>query len=391
MTARRAIALLLCLLLLTGCWNRREIETLGFVLGLGIDWDEEEGVYELTMQMAQVRAQGGMGDGGGGGGGGGGGPPSWVFISRGETIFDAVRKMATLSPRRAWWGHTQVMVLGEEMARRGVLPALDFAVRDGEMRRLMWVLVTPGKARDILTHEAQSDPVGAMGLMKMIRARGATSTSGAVRLHDFKVMLSSPASAVTGLVRLADHAVTGPSSDFLLVGSAVFARDKLVGFLDRTETRGMLWVKAKVVSGIVLTPCPGEPDELVGLEIVLARSRIRPRLRNGKLELTVGIWAESNLGDKTCLRKISTPEGFEKLDAGYEQAIRSEVEEALSKAWEMGTDIFGFSTRIQQELPAVWRRIEPEWDGVFRDLPIFVEVTAKVRRQGLQSGTPTPR
>lgn len=385
MTGRRGLALLLCLLLLTGCWNRREIETLGFVLGLGIDWDEEEEVYELTMQMARPQARGDGGDGGPGG------PSYWVFSARGKTVFDAVRKMATVSPRKAWWGHTDVLILGEEMARRGVMPALDFMVRDGETRRLVWVLVTRGKAREILTHQAQSEPVGAMGLMKMIRARGATSTEVVVRLHDFRVMLTSPASAVTGLVTLADPAESGPSADFLLEGSAVFRRHHLVGFLDKTESRGTLWVQSKVKSGIVLVPCPGDVEELVGLEIVGARSRIIPRLRNGQLELTVRISAESNLGDKTCLRRLSTPEGFNELNDGYARAIRSEVKEALSRAQEMGTDVFGFSTRIQQELPSVWRQIEPEWEEQFQDLSIRLEVSAKVRRQGLQSGTPTPR
>lgn len=391
MRGRRTLVFLLCLLLLTGCWNRREIETLGFVLGLGIDWDEEEGMYELTMQMARPQAQGSAGDGGRGGGEGGGDQPAWVFTARGETVFDAIRKMAAVSPRKAWWGHTQVLVLGEDLARRGVTPALDFMLRDGETRRLVWVVVTQGKAKEILTHKAQSEPVGAMGLMKMIRARGATSTSGVVRLHDFKVMLSSPASAVAGLVELTSQAEAGPSSDFGLEGSAVFVHDQLAGFLDRIESRGMLWVQNKVESGIVIVPCPGDVDERVGLEIVEARSQIRPRLRNGKVELSVRIWSESNLGDKVCLRQLSTPEGFAALEAGYVSVIRSEVTEALTRAQEMGADIFGFSTRIQQELPAVWQQISPEWEDQFRDLSIHLEVFAKVRRQGLQSATSAPR
>lgn len=42
-------------------------------------------------------------------------------------------------------------------------------------------------------------------------------------------------------------------------GTAVFKKDKLVGWLDNAETRGLLWVLGKVQSGILVVPAPGGP------------------------------------------------------------------------------------------------------------------------------------
>lgn len=384
---RRAAALSLALLaLVAGCWNRREIETLGFTLATGIDWDEARGEYELTEQIARPaaltkEAPGGRRQE----------TAYWVFAARGRTIFAAARNITTGAPRKVWRGHTQILVVGEAAARRGVLPVLDFFARDGETRRLFWVLVTPGRAREILSHEPRSAPVGAQGLLEMLRARGATSTSGAVRLHDFLIALSNPVAASTGVVRLADRAAAGPSSDYFLEGTAVFRRDKLAGYLDGTETRGMLWVQGKVKSGILSVPCPGAPAEAVGLEIIHASAGIRPRWEDGRLVVTVSIREEGNLGDKLCARSFVQPEDADELQRAQEAAIRAEVLAALRRARELGADIFGFGLKVQRELPAVWQELEPDWERLFPTLPVRVEVEAKVRRQGLETGQRRPR
>lgn len=387
-TRMAALALLL-LVLLTGCWNRREMETLGFALATGIDWDEQGEMFEVTVQLAKPQA---LSKEAPGGGGVAGQPAYWVFTARGRTVFEAVRNITKVAPRKVWWGHNQVLVLSESVARRGVLPALDFTVRDGETRRLFWVLITPGKARAILSLEPRSARIGALGLLELIRARGATSTSATVKMHDFTIMLSAPMAATTGVVKAAERGPgTGPSADYDLEGAAVFAKDRLIGYLDDVETRGMLWVQGKVKSAIITVPCQGEPNELVGLEVVHASARIEPRLENGRPAVTVVIGEEANLGDKTCRARVETPEGFSRLETAQREKIKSEVDAALRRARDLGADVFGFGVRIQQEMPAVWRRVEKDWDRQFRTLPVDLRIEAKVRRQGLQSGTPPPR
>lgn len=383
---RPATAVLCLLLLLSGCWNRREIETLGFALAAGIDWDDAAGEFEFTAQLAKPEALAKEAPGGGGKE-----SAFLVFSARGRTVFAAIRNLTRVSPRRIWWGHNQVLVLGEAAARRGVLPALDFAARDGETRRLFWIVVTPGKARDILMQQPRAGRIGALVLLDMLRARGSTSTSGAVREHEFMIMLSAPIAATAGLVTLAERDGAGPSADFRLEGSAVFRQARLVGYLDATETRGMLWVRGRVRSGIIHVPCPGAPQEPVGLEIVHASASIRPELIAGKPSVTVLIRQEANLGDKACLVSLKGPEDFTLLAERQERAIRAEVNAALRRARELGTDVFGFGVRIQQELPAVWRDLEDGWESHFRTLPVKVQVEAKVRRQGLKVGTSPPK
>lgn len=50
--------LILCLLMLTGCWSRRELNELLIVLGIGVDW--KDGEYLVSFQVvnpSEISAQ----------------------------------------------------------------------------------------------------------------------------------------------------------------------------------------------------------------------------------------------------------------------------------------------------------------------------------------------
>lgn len=148
----RTVAILLGAALLGGCWNRRELDTLAIVAGLGLDRDVETGKIQLTAQIIKPGEVKTVKVGGAGGGGGGGGKASavWVIKSTGDTVFDAVRNMVTQSSRKLYFAHNQIIVIGKKTAEQGVWPLLDFFVRDHEIRWTIWVLVADGKASDVL-------------------------------------------------------------------------------------------------------------------------------------------------------------------------------------------------------------------------------------------------
>ena len=110
-----SILLLVCLLLsLSGCWSRREIETLGFVMAMGIDKAQEEGKLQLTMLVAKPFALGG---------GEKSNPQEaavWIFSSTGDTVFEAIRNGNSQSPRRLFFAHNRWVLFGEELAREGI-------------------------------------------------------------------------------------------------------------------------------------------------------------------------------------------------------------------------------------------------------------------------------
>lgn len=86
---KHMIVLLILSLLLSGCWDSRELNEIAITLALGVDKVEDE--YQITVQVvvpAEVSMKTGSGR-----------STVTLFQSNGKTVYEAFRKMTKDSPR----------------------------------------------------------------------------------------------------------------------------------------------------------------------------------------------------------------------------------------------------------------------------------------------------
>jgi len=380
-----------------GCWNRRELDTLSFVMALGIDKDEKENKITLTAQIlkpAEVKApaEGGMG-------GSGGSKGVWVTTSTGKTVFDALRNFTFEADRKLFLPFIRVVVIGEEAARAGVAPMMDMLRRDHEFRSLTWVLVAKGKAKDVLEVDHEQEKIPARAIENLIKASAATSKVPMVNLKDFFAMLGSKsrdpfAAAVEVFEKRRDEGGEGRDGGekkdqrvkrIKTGGTAVFKKDKLTGWLDKTETRGLLWILGKVRSGIIVIPAPeGSRDQEISLEIIRAESKLKPKIEDGKIYMTIEIKEEGNLSEQMAPGNLANAEKFKLLEEKQAKVIEKEARAALEKAQqEWGVDIFGFGEAVHRTYPKEWENLKNHWHEEFSMVEVEIEVEAKLRRLGL--------
>ncbi len=134
----------------------------------------------------------------------------------------------------------------------------------------------------------------------MLESYGAVSKSLDVNLCELYNCISQfaqPRHAVVGRVELSSTNTNVPNR-FVLSGAGVFNCDKLVGWLDPLETRGYLWSKGKVKSGIIVVSAPQNKSQRVSLEIIKAESKIKPYFEDGEMRYTVQVKVESNVGEQ---------------------------------------------------------------------------------------------
>jgi len=393
---RAAAGLLLTMALMTtaGCWNRREIESIGFVLAAGIDEAPEQGKIQVTIQIAKPFAIGG----GEAVRGAADEKPFWTVSSTGYTVFEAVRNLLSQSPRRPFWAHNRFILIGEGLARKGIRDALDLFCRDGESRLRVWMVVVKGaKASDLLQAEFELERMpseGGMGLLQV--ARQGLSTIGEGMLNDFLQRLEGegidPIATRAEIVpRPQEFDIRGElkretiGGSARLTGAAVFKDDRLVGWLNKPETRGFNWVMGKVRSGIIVIENPREEGKFIGLEILGARGGFKPEVRNGKVTVAVKIEADANVGDvQGFIDLLRMPEAWSSMERRMATVIENEVLAAVAKAQELGSDIFGFGAELNRRYPKKWAdEFRDRWDEEFRKIDVKVEVKAKLRRTGL--------
>ena len=109
----------LCTLLLTGCWDRNEINDLGIVVAVALDKDAVTGKIMATSQMVRPGAL--KKDGGGELS-----SPVEIITTKGNTLAETVKNISEQFDRIPFLAHVKVLVVSEQLAKEGLLPLLDF-------------------------------------------------------------------------------------------------------------------------------------------------------------------------------------------------------------------------------------------------------------------------
>lgn len=314
------------------------------------------------------------------------------MTSTGYTVLDAARNAIMQSDRRLFFPQSKIIIIGEEMARTGIASLLDFFDRDPEPRRLAWVLVSKGKASEIIHAKHPQEKIPARAIEGMVESSSVSSMAVKVNLNDLLKSISLPTTdPITGRIELI-NSDDGERKNIKVTGAAVFKTDKLIGFLDCPETRGLNWVLGKVASGIIVVKSPKEESKNVSLEIIRANSKITPEIQDGEVTITVEIKEEGNLAEQMSDVELTNVEMFTILEQRQAQVIKNEIESVLNKAqkeWEV--DIFGFGEAVHRKYPREWKELKGKWRDTFPEIKVQVKVDAQLRTGGLSTAPTRPK
>lgn len=392
--ALTAITIAALAVTLTGCWDRAEIETLGFVTAIGIDEAQEEGKILITLQVARPASISRGSEGG----------PSqerafWVVESTGTTIYEALRNLNAVSPRRIYFPHCRLVLFGQEFAQNGVGRAIDWFDRSSEARRLMHVVVAKGTAWEMMQAEFELEPMAAEGLERLtMNAHARLSTALPSTLNDFLQALEREGMDPAGIgamiaVKKPDPAITGQlkreevGSSPVISGTAVFKDDRLVGWLEPNETRGFSWLVSKAKGSLIVIEQPDSGSKktaFASIEVLRSKRTVKVQTNQEKVSFTVTLDIEGNLGEvQGFMDPLKNPGIWTEMERRMAERILQDAESALHKAQELGADIFGFGAEVYRKSPKLWEEIKDRWDSEFPVLDVKIEVKAKLRTLGL--------
>lgn len=367
--------LLACLLLLSGCWNYKELTDINVVVGVGLD-RTEEGKVLLTVQVAEpgsIQSTSGHRSGGEG-------PTKPVFVvsHEGETIFGAIREMLATVDKKLFFSTAQVLILSERLARESLEESLDFFQRDHEVDYLMNVLVAKDVSpAEILAMESDMDTIPAVYISETVENTSYRGTGKKTMLIDvIKDMDCKGKQPVIGQITKAGENMVRTE------GLAVFKKGKLVGWLDPYETRGYQFAMNDIGSAIVNIPAE---EGKMSMEVFRSKAKIGVEFEDGEPAcLMVKVRLEANVGGHEGKGKLDAPEKISALEEILEETIRKEIAMALEKAQdEYSSDIFGFGMEVHKYHPQYWKKAQDEWDRIFSRLPADIQVDAKIRRTGI--------
>jgi spore germination protein KC len=248
------------------------------------------------------------------------------------------------------------------------------------MRPNTFLLISDGEASDLLSVDFENEKLPAMGLSKVIKAGDLTSHLLEVNLQDFTSrLLSCTAAPVAPLFKVSS---TNGKKTAEIEGMAVFERCCMVGKLEKTETRGLLWALGKVKSGVINVDTPDGKGN-AAFEIIKAKSKAEPELRDGKMFMKVKVQVDTSLVEQNTSQNLATLPMFEKLQKLQQKVIEQEIRDCFKKSKKLNLDIYGFGDMLKKKNHAEWEKLKDQWDKAYQDVELKLDVKVKIRRTDL--------
>jgi spore germination protein KC len=384
---RNLLWLTAMLLLLTGCWDQRELTDLSVVTGMAVD-KGEKGRYKLTVEVINTVELNSKTAGGN--------SPSVVYSLEGDTIEELSRKMNIAFSRNLLYSHMRVFVISKDIASDGMMGFLDPFERSREFRDdFDIILAKEGEAADILQVVDTIHKSSSLKLMTQLEiASEAWGSTPAVQINDFISALTSPGrQPIMSAVKIQGEPKKGESVDnmkkahpdaiVVIDSMALFNKDKLVGFLSVEDTRNYLWTQNQLKTTILTVPCK---DEFATVRITDSVTKLKGTIKNGKPKIKVDIIIEGFFAGSGCEGSLDDPDTYKKVQKFTNQYVKQHVLETIKTVQkDYKVDIFGFGEVVARQDHKNFKKVQDHWDEAFQDAEIDVTVDTNLRRAGIRT------
>jgi spore germination protein KC len=357
----------------TGCWDYREIDQLAIVSGIAVDKSTNGKDYLVSFEVMKI-SSGGIDSK----------TTTELIKCEGKTIFEAARNAIVVAGKKLYFSHAKALIISSEVAKEGTTKVIDFFNRHVETRRDIGVYVSKEKkAYDILEQKNPLSDILSLSLDEMQTSGIALAKSPTVVLWNYISDLSSEGiSAVLPTISInAQSDKPAPQIN----GTAIFKKDKLVGFLDGDETNTLLYIQKKAPDGIIVIIKNAE-NLKVSMEIMNNNIEIKPKVTNGKVLMNISIKMEVAIGENGSSVVFEEENNRIMLEQNVADQLRSNIVNLVKKVQnDYDSDIFGFGKTIKKELPNEWRKMSKDWDNLFKQVDVEVEAEVKIKNTGLNS------
>lgn len=384
----------LTMLLLAGCWDQREISELVLVRGVAID-RTDAGMVRVTIQSNRLSAT--SQTGAGGMGGAPEQPSVHTASAEGPSIFEAIRNLALHSSRRIMWAHNQLIIIGRSQAEHGVSEIVDFFTRNPELRYRALVTLAEGEAAVLLTRPTGLETLPSDSIEKTFRYATFIGLAHRVDMKEFaESYLSGENSVILPTLKQVPQIAAGAAAtveapmEVQVSGMSVFRGQKLAALLTPEESRGVLMAQERTRRIVLSVPCPGGRG-LVVAELVGREAQIRVSPGPGtQVTATVEVNVQAALSTVTCTVDILDSRTLGKIEGSIAAALEKDLEAAVHRTMETGTDPIGVGRYIRAFLPEQWRRLKQEWPERIKSVKFTTRVKASVVGSEVTVSPPIP-
>lgn len=380
-------------LILTGCWDYTEYEDMVLIDAIGIDIGENENEIALTISYPSTLSSMGTTKQESGNKGK---VQDIVFISYGRTIPEAINHMQKMMSREIFLGYASVVVIGQKSAEKHIEKILNYIDTSPTIRMSSHIIITPGKASDLLrivnTYEGKSVsnslndifnttedtgatfPIMLKDFYKAISIEGYEPVASSVIIKNIVNEKDSSSQHYTGLLKRVDGEIQAN-------GMAVFDGYRFVGWLNEKESRGWGLITNKKIQDFTIVNT--SKDNYFTYRILNNKSEIKTFI-DDEIYITVEIKVRCSIDEFSISDNLNNPAVIQDLEKKITENIKEDVKATVKRVQtDIQSDVFGIGFQVLRQNNKQWKQLyRNDWEDIFPDIPIHIDVSAKVLHTG---------
>lgn len=367
------VCLFLLLFFLSGCWSSVEINNRTIVNGIYVDKGEKPGEVELTISNSLPNR---LGSSSLGSSTITSKPPYSAVSNTGSTLAEAFARIQDDLTRTISWGHTRIIVVGKEYAKQGLKPLLEWILRQPTFHLNTFILVAPGKAKDLNFMQAIYEKTPA----EVLREYGSQHFILSTTIHEMLV----------GYFTHSDYAISQLTSQKAKMasemgqvhtwygtdGAEIFHNDKLVGKVGPKEALMFAWMEKRLNSPTFIIH-HGKNKNKISMKFRQLDTQIRPRVVGKKIHISVQLKGVGEILSADTKDNITDRKVIHQIEKETNQYLRKIVLSGLHKTQKKQSDALQLGRYVDWYIPNKWDQIKKNW-GEYYSKQVNFEVKSLV-------------
>jgi Ger(x)C family germination protein len=365
MRKKSLIILIIVPILLTGCWDQRLLVNRTLVNGISFDLTDE-GKITSSVRALNIKSMGGgqfeLND-------------ELVEAERPTVVgigLDLDSKIAgEIDASKA-----HVLIIGEEIAKKGIHPLIEFFYRNRDSYLSSKIVISKGKAHDILTVEKEKSPIAFVILQLLQGAEADTVIPKKTTFTVWNNILDPGNDMILPYVERVE------TNKIEVAGVALFNGDQYTGTTVSKAKSGLLLSMMNQLgktNRMALILGPKNNRQSISFSTRDVRRNLEVQVDKddkitGKIDLNLNIEVGSYPQD------FKNPLNTKKLNQELSAELTKQAKEITNTLVQANCDALGIGRRISSYHPELWKKIN--WEEEYKNVQFEPNIKVNIIKTG---------
>lgn len=389
MKCKKVIVIILSCILLSGCWDKVEIDRRSLISIIGIDVGEQAGKEKelknlspdepfTGMDLKRLKVTFGAPDISQLGPDKGGTAKDMYITTDAYSMQNAVDKTTLKSSRDIRFSHIKLLVLSKDLTTYPEIlkEIVDYLQREPSLNRNIYVVMSDGKAEEYIKHKPTMEKNIENYISGLIENTTRSTSILPVTLNEFLTLLSENGNAM-----LPRMTIEKDKNELGISGVSIIKDYKYKGDLSTIETANLEMLRGKLKGGRKTIYKNGHPTDIV---IDSVERKISMDNQQGKLTFSISLDIEGELKDYYVGGQLFSRNMLESLQQNLNNSVKQECAQVVQITQrEFGVDPIGIREYVEKYHPSLWKQVKNNWSETYSSATINVIVNSNIRRIGV--------